>query len=60
MLDAEDELFNSSTQYETMSGNVLVGAYRMYGLSGRLLSLVGADISNLNDPPAEELPVDVR
>lgn len=60
VLDAEDELFNSSTQYETMSGNVLVGAYRMYGLSGRLLSLVGADISNLNDPPAEELPVDVR
>ena len=28
VLDAESELFNSSTQYATANGNVVVGAYR--------------------------------
>ena len=37
MLDAESELFNSSTQYTTANGNVVVGAYRLYALTGMLL-----------------------
>lgn len=37
VLDSENELFNSSTQARTSQGNVLVGGWRMYALSGTLL-----------------------
>lgn len=41
VLDAESELFNSSTQYTTANGNVVVGAYRLYALTGMLLPELG-------------------
>lgn len=37
VLDAENELYNSSTQAETARGNILVGAYRLSALTGNML-----------------------
>ncbi|MBQ9536843.1 MAG: TolC family outer membrane protein [Desulfovibrionaceae bacterium] len=37
VLDTINELYNSSTQAETARSNVLVGAYRLSGLTGNLL-----------------------
>lgn len=37
VLDAESELFNSCTQAATATGNILVGGWRLYALSGTLL-----------------------
>ena len=51
VLDAESELFNSSTQYETVSGNVIVGAYRLYALTGMLLPELGIDEKELYVSP---------
>lgn len=44
VLDSENELYSSSTQAETARGNILIGAYRLYALSGTLLP-------HLNIPP---------
>lgn len=55
VLDAENELFNSSTQYATASGNVIVGAYRLYALAGNLLPELQVDDKALYEPaPREE------
>lgn len=53
VLDAENELFNSSTQYVTADGNVIVGAYRLYALAGDLLPKLGLDGKMLYEPAAE-------
>lgn len=53
VLDAENELFNSSTQLATSQGNVLVGAYRLHALSGDLLTLLNVDTDALYQVPEE-------
>ena len=52
MLDAENELFNSSTQHATASGNVIVGAYRLYALAGDSLPELQVDGKTLNEAPS--------
>lgn len=54
VLDAENELFNSSTQYATANGNVLVGAYRLYALTGMLLPELGIKEDPLYASPREQ------
>ncbi len=41
VLDAENELFNSSTELETALSNVVVGAYRLEALTGNMLPNMG-------------------
>ena len=53
VLDAENELFNSSTQYATANGNVIVGAYRLYALAGNLLPELDVDGKALYEPAPE-------
>ena len=43
LLDAETELFNSSTQAATAKGNVLVNNYRLHALAGLMLPRMGVD-----------------
>ena len=43
LLDAETELFNSSTQAATAKGNVLVNNYRLHALAGQMLPRMGVD-----------------
>lgn len=52
VLDAENELFNSSTQHATASGNVIVGAYRLYALAGDLLPELQVDGKTLYEAPS--------
>ena len=54
VLDTISELYNSSTQAETARGNILVGAYRLSGLTGNLLPSMGIDTK----PLQEKVPVD--
>ncbi|MCR5814533.1 MAG: TolC family outer membrane protein [Desulfovibrio sp.] len=54
VLDTISELYNSSTQAETARGNILVGAYRLSGLTGNLLPSMGIDTK----PLQERVPVD--
>ncbi|MCR5257637.1 MAG: TolC family protein [Desulfovibrio sp.] len=54
VLDSENELFNSSSQAETAKSNVLIGAWRMLALSGRMLPKMNIDCSGLEKAP----PVD--
>ncbi|MDR2054436.1 MAG: TolC family protein, partial [Desulfovibrio sp.] len=64
VLDAESELYNSSTQAETSRGNILVGAYRLCALTGNLLPQLLIDLAPLgrrppvdpNDPREEFAP----
>ncbi|MDR2573158.1 MAG: TolC family outer membrane protein [Desulfovibrio sp.] len=56
VLDAESELFNSSTQAETSRGNILVGAYRLCALTGHLLQQMSIDLAPLGHRP----PVDAN
>lgn len=51
VLDAESELFNSSTQAATAAGNILVGGYKLYGLTGTLLAHLGIDAAPLLKQP---------
>ncbi len=57
VLDAESELFNSSTQAVTSSSNVLVAGFRMYALGGVLLPKLQIDTAVLDTLP-KELPAD--
>ncbi len=59
VLDAESELFNSSTQAATARGNILVGAYRLQALAGVLLPDLGIDTSFLDKAPSVD-PADPR
>lgn len=54
VLDAESELFNSSTQYATANGNVVVGAYRLYALTGMLLPELGIKEDPLYESPRDQ------
>ncbi|MCR4666008.1 MAG: TolC family protein [Desulfovibrio sp.] len=54
VLDTISELYNSSTQAETARGNILVGAYRLSGLTGNLLPSMGIDTRPLD----KRVPVD--
>jgi adhesin transport system outer membrane protein len=56
VLDAESELFNSSTQAETSRGNILVGAYRLSALTGNLLQQMSINLLPLGQRP----PVDSK
>ena len=51
VLDAESELFNSSSQLVTARSNAVIGAYRLYALTGKLLQEVKVDTSILDIPP---------
>lgn len=50
-LDAENELYSSSTLAETARGNILVGAYRLCALTGNLLPMLHIDTAPLNENP---------
>ena len=39
ILDAESELYNSETELLTARNNIVVGAWRIYGITGRLLPI---------------------
>lgn len=54
VLDAENELYNSSTQAETALGNILVGAYRLCALAGDLLPMLQIDLKPLDLNPIED------
>lgn len=56
VLDAENELFNSSTQVETMASNVLVAEYRLEALTGLLLPHLGVNTESLAEEPKENAP----
>lgn len=51
VLDADSELFNSSTQAVTAQGNILVGSYRLLALSGVLLPKLYIDTTGLDNTP---------
>ena len=54
VLDAENELYSSSTQAATARGNILVGAYRLCALAGDLLSVLSIDTEPLANNPAQD------
>ena len=54
VLDAENELFNSSIQAATAWGNTLIAAYRMKALTSDLLPELGVDTSILKRTPGEK------
>lgn len=51
VLDAESELFNSSTQLETVRGNIIVGGYRLHALAGDLLPILKVNTEKLYEAP---------
>lgn len=53
VLDAESELYNSSSQLVTAESNAVIGAYRLYALTGRLLPEMKVDLSVLDIPPEQ-------
>ncbi|MBO4300939.1 MAG: TolC family outer membrane protein, partial [Desulfovibrio sp.] len=59
VLDAQNELYNSSTQAETARGNILVGAYRLSALTGNMLHEMSIDTRPLHKKPAGD-PHDSR
>ena len=59
VLDAQSELYNSSTQAETARGNILVGAYRLSALTGNMLQEMSINTSPLAKKPARD-PHDPR
>ncbi len=58
VLDAENELFNSSTQAATALGNTLVAAYRMKALAGDLLPSLKISTEMLKTTPSDHEPLD--
>lgn len=54
VLDAENELYNSSTQAATASSNILVGAYRLCALAGNMLPVLSIYTKPLNENPAHD------
>lgn len=54
VLDAESELYNSATQAETAHGNILVGAYRMCALTGKLLPQLSINTAPLAKAPPKD------
>ena len=58
VLDAENELFNSSTQAATALGNALIAAYRMKALAGDLLPSFNISTEMLKVTPNDHEPLD--
>ena len=58
VLDAENELFNSSTQAATALGNTLIAAYRMKALAGDLLPTFNISPERLKVTPNDHEPLD--
>lgn len=58
VLDAENELFNSSTQAATAWGNTMIAAYRMKALAGELLPGLGINPDILKAVPEDREPLD--
>ena len=58
VLDAENELFSSSTQAATARGNTLIAAYRMKALAGDLLPGLGINTDILKMVPEDNEPLD--
>ena len=54
VLDAESELFNSSTQAATAYGNTLIAAYRMKALAGNLLSSLNISEQLIKGVPEDD------
>lgn len=53
-LDAENELYSSSTQAATAFGNILVGAYTLCALTGDMLPVLSIDTKPLAENPAHD------
>jgi adhesin transport system outer membrane protein len=58
VLDAENELFNSSTQAATALGNSLIAAYRMKALAGSLLPSFKISTEMLKVTPTDHEPLE--
>lgn len=58
VLDAENELFSSSTQAATALGNTLIAAYRMKALAGELLPSLNISTEMLKTTPYDHEPLD--
>ena len=58
VLDAENELFSSSTQAATALGNTLIAAYRMKALAGDLLPALNISTGMLKVTPSDHEPLD--
>ena len=54
VLDTINELYSSSTQAEIAKGNVLVGAYRLSGLTGNLLPSMSINTAPLDKRPPKD------
>lgn len=54
VLDAENELYSSSTLAATAQGNILVGAYTLCALTGDLLPSMSIDTRPLSENPAHD------
>ena len=59
VLDSENELFNSSCSAETNRGNIIIGAYRLLALTGRLLPAMSIAQEGIQALPPED-PEDSR
>ncbi len=58
VLDAENELFNSSSQACTANGNALIAAYRMKALTGELIPSFGISTGMIKVTPHDHEPLD--
>ena len=58
VLDAENELFNSSSQAATANGNALIAAYRLKALTGELIPSFGISTGMLKVTPSDHEPLD--
>ena len=58
VLDAENELFNSSSQAATANGNALIAAYRLKALTGDLIPSFGISTGMLKVTPNDHEPLD--
>ncbi len=58
VLDAENELFNSSSQAITANGNALIAAYRMKALTGELIPSFDISTSILKVTPNDHEPLE--
>ena len=58
VLDAENELFNSSSQAATANGNALIAAYRLKALTGELIPGFGISTGMLKVTPSDHEPLD--
>ena len=58
VLDAENELFNSSSQAATANGNALIAAYRLKALTGELIPSFGISTGMLKVTPNDHEPLE--